>query len=205
MEMEKLNFREIENSTETEIFISKFQNYTGVRLPLNYIENSKIIGVFLHEKLVAGYIVVTKPGFRSLMFVPDSIKKSNKFFNTDQHDMLEINGLWIGPAVKQPKMQFRIWLDIAKNVILSRKKYLLLMSSSKNKNVQALHALTAPEILYEGSPNLMTGDESYESIRVSFTTPWNCFRCIPKYWMVVSRNRQRRLKIAARQRQLTSA
>ena len=198
--MEKLNFREIESNTETELFINKVQNYTGVRLPLNYVENSEIIGVFLHDKLVAGYMVVTKPGFRSLMFVPDTIKKSNKFFSSDQNDMLEVNGLWIGPAVKKPQMQFRIWLDVAKNVILSRKKYLLLMSSSKNKNIQALHALTDPETLYEGSPDLMAGDESHDSIRVSFTTPWNCFRCIPKYWMIVSRNRQRRLKIAARQR-----
>lgn len=203
--MEKLNFKEIASKSETELFIDKVHNYTGVRLPLNYVENSKIIGVFLHDKLVAGYMVVTKPGFRSLMFVPDAIKNSHSFFNNDQHDMLEVNGLWIGPSVKKPQMQFRIWLDIAKNVIFSRKKYLLLMSSSKNRNIRSLHALTNPVTLYEGSPNLMAGDESHESIRVSVTTPWNCFTCIPKYWMVVSRNRQRRLKIAERQRQLLRA
>lgn len=203
--MERLNFREIESTTETALFIDKVQNYTGVRLPLSYVENSKVIGIFLQNKMVAGYMVVTKPGFRSLMFVPDDIKKSNKFFNSDQNDMLEVNGLWIGPAVKKPQMQFRIWLDIAKNVIFSRKKYLLLMSSSKNKNIQSLHALIDPETLYEGSPNLMSGDESHENIHVSFTTPWNCFRAIPKYWMVVSKNRQRRVKIAAKQRQLARA
>jgi hypothetical protein len=60
--MEKLTFREIENRAETELYIGKVQNGTGVKLPLNYVENSLNIGVFLHDKLVAGYMIVTKPG-----------------------------------------------------------------------------------------------------------------------------------------------
>lgn len=205
--MEKLIFREIETKVETELFIEKFHTSAGVKLPLNYVENSQIIGAFLHDKLVAGYMIVTSPGYRSLMFVPDKIKNSNKFFENNQNDMLEVNGLWIGPSIKTPRQQFKIWFHMARNVITSRKKYVLLMSNSKNKNIQSLHALINSVPIYEGVPNLMIGDESHETIKVGYTTPWDCLASVPKYWVAVVRNRQRRLrlKMVSRQRQLARA
>jgi len=205
--MEKLIFREIETRVETELFIEKFHTSAGVKLPLNYVESSQIIGVFLHDKLVAGYMIVTSPGYRSLMFVPDKIKNSNKFFENNQNDMLEVNGLWIGPSIKTPRQQFKIWFHMARNVITSRKKYVLLMSNSKNKNIQSLHGLINSVPIYEGVPNLMIGDESHETIKVGYTTPWDCLASVPKYWIAVVRNRQRRLrlKMVSRQRQLARA
>ena len=198
--MEKMIFKTLKSEDEIKLFLDKVENYTGVRLPQNYAQNSKIVGVFLHDKLAAGYMLITRPGFRSLMFVPDNIKNSHKFFTNDQYEMMEVNGLWIGNAIKKPQMQFRIWLNLAKDIIISRKKYLLLMSNSNSKNIEYLHSLTNPVMLYEGTPNLMPGEKSYSRIRVSFTTRWKCFASIPKYWVVVSKNRQRRIRIATRQR-----
>lgn len=189
--MEKLTFREIETRIETELFIEKFHTSAGVKLPLNYVENSQIIGAFLHDKLVAGYMIVTGSGYRSLMFVPDSIKKSNDFFKNNQDDMLEVNGLWIGPTLKSPLQQFRVWLHLAMKVITSRREYVLLMSNSKNKNIQYLHGLLNSKPIYEGAPNLMVGDESHETIRVGFTTPWSIVLTAPKYLKEVMQRQQR--------------
>lgn len=189
--MEKLIFREIETRVETELFIEKFRISAGVRLPLDYVENSHIIGAFLHDKLVAGYMIVTKSGYRSLMFVPDSVKKSNEFFQNSQNDMLEVNGLWIGPTLKSPLQQFRVWLHLAMKVITSRKEYVLLMSNSKNKNIQFLHGLLDSVLVYEGAPNLMVGDESHETIRVGFTTPWTIVLNAPRYLKEVWKRQQR--------------
>ena len=159
------------------------------------------------KKMVAGYMIVTTPGYRSLMFVPDQVKNSDKFFKNSQNDMIEVNGLWIGPAIKTPLQQFKIWFHMARSVITSRKKYVLLMSNSKNKNIQSLHGLIKSVPIYEGAPNLMVGDKTHETIKVGYTTPWDCFVCIPKYWVAVVQNRQRRLrlKMAFRQRQLARA
>ena len=205
--MEKLTFREIETRIETELFIDKFHIAAGVKLPFDYVEKSKLVGAFLHEKMVAGYMIVTSPGYRSLMFVPDEIKNSNEFFKNNQNDMLEVNGLWLSPAIKTPKQQFKVWFHMAKNVVTSRKKYVLLMSNSKNKNIQSLHGLINSVPIYEGSPNLMIGDESHQTIKVGYTTPWDCFACIPKYWIAVVKNRQRRLrlKVLSKKRQLAGA
>lgn len=197
--MEKLIFKTITAIDELNFVLNKIEHYSGVRLPFEYIKRSKTVGAFLHNQLVASYIIVTKPNFRSLLFVPDSVKQTHTFFSNDQYEMMEVNGLWIGPAVKTPKMQFLVWLQLAKDIILSRKKYLLLMSSSKNKNIGHLHSLTNPKILYNGAPNLMAGDNSHSSIQVSYTTRWSIILNIPKYLLEL-RRRQIRAEQFAKER-----
>lgn len=202
--MEKLTIKTITSDAEIELYLDKVESYSGVRLPSNYVRNSEIVGFFLHERLVAGYMLVTKPGFRSLLFVPDSIKKSNEFFQHDDYDMMEVNGLWISPAIKTPKLQYQIWIKMIRDIFMSRKKYLLLMSDAKNKTIESLHALTNPTMLYEGAPMLMAGDKSHSNIRVGFTTRWSLVMNIPKYWMEL-KNRERRASQTARQRAYTRA
>lgn len=202
--MEKLVIKTINTENETETFLDKVQSYSGVRLPENYVKNSEIVGFFLHERMVAGYMLVTKPGFRSLLFVPDSVKGSHEFFNNDDYDMMEVNGLWISPAVKSPKLQYQIWTKMIKDIFMSRKKYLLLMSDARNKTIESLHNLTNPEVLYEGAPDLMAGDKSHSTIRVGFTTRWRLLSNAPKYWWELKK-RQQRAAQTARQRSFGKA
>ena len=199
--MEKLKFNIIDIDRDIDRFIDKIENFTNVRLPKIYAKNSKIVGAFLQGNLVGGYMLVTKPQFRSLLFVPDEIKRSHSFFKIDTYEMLEVNGVWLGPSIKTPKMQFQFWMKLLVDVFLQKKKYLLLMSSLKNKNIEYLHSLASPEILYEGHPNLIFGDVSHELIRVGYTTRFKAIMNIPKYWMELL-DRERRAKAFTRQRKL---
>ena len=147
-------------------------------------------------------MLVSKPQFRSLLFVPDSIKSSSKFFKNDTYEMLEVNGVWLSPAIKTPKMQYKFWMKLLLDIFLTKKKYLLLMSNLKNKNIGYLHSLANPEILYEGSPNLMAGEKSHEMIRVGYTTRWRAVLNLPKYWLEL-KSRERRARNFAKQRQFS--
>lgn len=202
--MENIKFIEIENEREIELFIDKIEYFTHVRLPKSYVNNSKIVGAFLQDKMVGGYMLVTKPQFRSLMFVPDHVKSSHPFFQNDTYEMLEVNGVWMGPAIKSPKLQFRFWMKLLFDVLMAKKKYLLLMSNLKNRNIEYLHSLSNPEILYQGSPSLMVGDISHEMIRVGYTTRMNALLNIPRYWREL-KNRELRAKNFDLQRKYTRA
>ena len=85
---------------------------------------------------------------------------------------------------------------------MAKKKYLLLMSNMKNRNIEYLHSLTNPEILYQGSPKLMAGDNSHEMIRVAYTTRTRALLNFPKYWVEL-RNREQRAQVFDDQRKLT--
>jgi hypothetical protein len=80
--------------------LDKIKSNLGVRPPLSYANSRKIVGFFCSGQLSACYMLVTKPGFRILLFVPDQEKKKSKFFKNEEFEMMEVNGLWIGPALK---------------------------------------------------------------------------------------------------------
>lgn len=193
--MDKLEFRTLEESDSIELYLTKVENYSGVRLPQSYARASIIVGVFLHDKLVAGYMLVTNGSFRSLMFVPDSLKRTEHFFATDSFEMMEVNGLWIGPALKTPLMQFRVWRRLILDIFRCRKRYVLLMHNSKNQNMKRFLQMANPTPLYGGSPQLMAGADTHQTIDVCFTTRWKILMNSHKYFIEFLQRQKRASKV----------
>ena len=179
--MEKLTFKEISEASEVDNFLGKVENYNGVRLPEEYANRSKIVGAYKSGKLVAGYMLVTKPGFRSLLFVPDAEKAINPFFQNDQFEMMEVNGLWIGPALKTPTQQMRVWMELIKDIFVCRKNYVLLMRDARNKNMERFMGMAHPSEIYEGEPWTIAGENTHNRIQVSYTTRWKIVLNSHKY------------------------
>lgn len=197
--MDAMIFKTLETEIEIEDYLRKFESFVGVRLPYDYTVRSKIIGAFKGGDMVGGYMLVTKPQFRSLMFVPDEIKYSHQFFKNDQYEMMEVNGVWISAALKSAVDQYRIWINLIWDIFLAKKKFVLLMADLRNGNVKNIHSLTNPELLYEGPPMLMSGVQSHSTIRVSVTTRWQMVLNIPRYWMEY-KSRERRFNKRLKQR-----
>ena len=199
--MEKLTFNEITESDAVENFLGKVENYNGVRLPQEYAHNSKIIGAYKSGKLVAGYMLVTRPGFRSLLFVPDKEKTNNPFFKNDQYEMMEVNGLWIGPALKTPTEQMRVWLQLIKDIFLCRKNFVLLMRDARNRNMERFMGMASPTEIYEGEPWTISGENTHNKIQVSYTTRWKIVLNSHKYIAELF-DRRRRASAYTKQRGL---
>ena len=126
-------------------------------------------------------MLVTEPEFRSISFIPDEIKKTNPFFNEDQYNMVEINGLWISPSLKTPMLQVSVWGHLIKDIFLCKKKHVLLMRNSKTKSMERFLNMVNPEILYEGEPNQMSGQKTHQMIEISHSTRWSIILNTPKY------------------------
>lgn len=200
--MEKLDYKIITTKKETELVLDKIENYSGVRLPLDYANRSKIVGVFLHNQLAACYMLVSKPDFRSLFFVPDNIKKENKFFNNDSYEMMEVNGLWIGPALKKPSTQVRVWLHLVKDIFMCRKRFVLLMQNSRNKSMDRFMNMAKLNSIYAGPPLLRSGEQTHNSIKVSYTTRWSILLNTHKYILELRQRQQRAQNFAKKQEDL---
>jgi hypothetical protein len=206
--MKAIKFKTLTTESEIENYLNKFEGFVGVRLPYDYTMRSKIIGVFAGSEMVAGYMLVTKPQFRSLMFVPDSVRNSHEFFQNDQYEMMEVNGVWISAAVKSAFDQYRIWSHMLMDVFFARKNFVLLMADQRNANIRNIHSLMNPELLYEGAPMLMAGATSHSTIRVSVTTRWQMLLNIPKYYLAYrdrARRSSKRAKVRAFSRMVREA
>lgn len=185
--MEKLDFRVINDEATKKKVLSKIHNYTGVMLPDSYLEQGKTVGVFLHNQLVAGYILVTKPKFRSLLFVPDKSKSENRFLSENQYDCMEINGLWISPALKTPMLQMRVWFRLVLDIFSCKKQYVLLMRNLNNKSMARFMTMANPISIYSGEPFVMAGQATHELIQVSYTTRWKLLANSYKYLLELLR------------------
>jgi len=194
--MEKLAFKTLNTNKEIELFLNKVKNYSGVKLPHEYASKSKIVGVYSSDKMVAGYMLVTHPAFRSLLFVPDSTKATHRFFRNEQFEMMEVNGLWIGPALKTPASQIRVWLHLVVDIFSSRKNYVLLMRDARNKSMDRFMSMATPKELYEGNPTLISGNHTHNSIQVSYTTRWKIILNFHKYLFEFLRRKKRATSFA---------
>lgn len=190
--MEKINFRTLDKEQDINHFLSRFESYVGVRLPYDYASRSIFVAGYKGEEMVGGYMLVTRPEFRSLMFVPDQVRQSHPFFNNDSYDMMEINGVWMSAKLKTASEQFQIWVHLILNAFKCRKQFILLMANQRNINIRHIHAMTGAVDIYEGPPMLMSGDKSHSTIRVSYTTRWTFLMNLPRYWME-HKSRERRM------------
>jgi hypothetical protein len=193
--MEAITYRTLTTDAEIAVYMQRFGSHVKVKLPYDYIARSKVVGAFRGDNMVAGYMLVTKPSFRSLSFVPDEIKKSNKFFKNEEYEMMEVNALWIGAAVKSPSEQFAIWLHMLKDVFACRKKYVLLMADPRNSNICRIHGLMGKQELYDGPALQMAGMQTHDTITVGYATRWSLIFNMPKY---IAEYRQRLRRSAQR-------
>ena len=197
--MEAIKFRTLSTDPEIDTFLSRFERYVGVKLPYDYAVRSKFVAAFKGEQMVGGYMLVTRPEFRSLMFVPDTVRREHEFFQNDSYDMMEINGVWMSASLKTAAEQFRIWLHLIVSAFQCRKQYILLMANQRNINIRHIHAMTGAKDVYEGPPMLMAGNQSHSTIRVSYTTRWALLLNVPRYWWE-HKSRERRFQRRQKQR-----
>lgn len=191
--MEKLEFRQLKSPADRDEYLDKVEYFSGVRLSTTYADQSKIVGAFYKNRLVAGYMLVTKPNYRSLLFVPDSIKSSDAFFRNDSFEMMEVNGLWIGPSLKTPRLQMRVWMQLIKDIFICKKHFVLLMRDARNKTMEKFMGMANPVNLYTGPSQQMAGDKTHNEIEVSVTTRWKIILNMHKYSLELLRRQRKAL------------
>lgn len=197
--MEAIKFKTLTNDQDIDMFLSRFESYVGVKLPYDYAQRSTFVAGFKGDEMVGGYMLVTKPEFRSLMFVPDAVRAEHEFFKNDSYDMMEINGVWMSASLKTAAEQFGIWLRLILDAFKCRKQFVLLMANQRNLNIRHVHAMTGAKDIYEGEPMLMAGEKSHSTIRVSYTTRWSLLLNVPRYWFEY-KSRERRFHRRLKQR-----
>jgi hypothetical protein len=197
--MEAIKFRTLTLDEEIGKFLCKFETYVRVKLPYDYSARSRIVAGFIADEMVAGYMLVTKQGFRSLMFVPDKVKNEHEFFKNDQYEMMEVNGFWISPRLKTAADRYQVWMNLIWDTFMAKKQYVLMISDLRNENAKHLYSLTGTQLLYEGPSMLMSGAKTHAGIRLSYTRRWQLLLNIPKYWLEY-KSRERRFNKKLKER-----
>ena len=143
-----------------------------MRLPTAYAAQGTVVGFYNdQQQLVGGYMLITEPGFRSLLALPHHVKREDRFFKHNlPAEMMEVNGLWLHRryTIGAPSVFF--WRTLLQDMIACRKPYVLLMRDSRNVGVGKTHDQLHPTRIYAGLSQPAPGMKTHHEIVLAYTT-----------------------------------
>ena len=129
---------------------SNIEKSTMSELPLSYLKESLVIGVFNQENLlVAGYTLGTKTPLRLLSFVPENKRESLVVpFDANWNDCCEITCAWKTPEVSLLFMSSRLWPLALIGVLKSGKR--ILLGHNQSARLDRFYTALGPATIYSG-------------------------------------------------------
>lgn len=179
----QLTIRPIESESEKELFLENFAQFIGVRVPRKYLDQGRVTGYFSADgEMLGGYALILGPVFRSLLFIPDHVKKNSKFLSENAvESFLEVNCAWLSPKVKSNMDAIRFWMHMRREILACNRTYLLVMYNRKIRYFAAFYARSHPQKIYEGPAELRSGEQSHDEIFVGYV-------CRADMWLSLYRN-----------------
>ncbi len=166
----QLTIRNIVSDDEKEIFLDHFEHSVGVRVPRAYLDQGRIVGYFSDDgEMLGGYALIMEPGFRSLLFIPDQVKKNSAFLRENTlESFLEVNCAWLSPKVKSNMDAIRFWMHMRREILACNRTYLLVMYNRKVRYLATFYARLNPRKIYEGPTELKPGEQGHDEVFVGY-------------------------------------
>ena len=189
--------RLLKSEAEVNQFSISCQRWMGVRFPLSYLAQNRVIGFFTHEnELVGGFALITQPPFRVMQSLPQTAQHKITELGYTQDSLFEITGLWLHPEHKSRIANLLFYLTIYKEVLFIRRPYFIYAYSSSKPKLGQIYSVAQPITIYEGPTSLLPGmtEVDDEVIQIGSVAALNTvWRSNPKFLL----NRLRRQRSAS--------
>ena len=154
-----IEMRTLTAVADLERYLDGFERFLAVRLPLDYVARARVRGCFLDGELVGGFCQAVEPPLRVLQAIPSEVRRSHPVLaGVPSDQLLEVNGLWIASRTA-PRAALALMRDIARESVVSGRRYLLLGFDAERPELRRLYAsrLTEGCPIFEGPPEPRSG------------------------------------------------
>lgn len=169
-----LRIARIGDPREIATCIERFETFVGVHMPLEYVSRGIVYGCYgAGEQMVGGYMLVTEPPYRGVVFLPDEIKNTHWFFQTvSPHRMIEVNAVWLNPHVRLDAWEWYIfWWRIVRSIRAQGRPYVLVWYNLLNSHLHRFYGRVQKEVVYTGDAVSGGKGHTHAKICVAYTTP----------------------------------
>lgn len=165
-----LIYKEITDSEILLVYLNNFTKLVGITVPQEYFAANKVIGCFNKlGKLLGGYTIVISSPLRGYAILPQDVKANSPFLKqVSEKEMVEVNGLWVSKDINSLYHRAGFWVQLAKDVYRTRRKYLLLWYNKDIAYLHKLYQLAAPFTLYQGPAISNNGIQSHKNIYIGY-------------------------------------
>lgn len=175
-----MGFRLLHEQRDLLQYINYTEAHLGVRFPLEYLRQGRVMGFFdKNHKLAGGYSLILKGPFRVLESLPETIKTAHPILSKiKESSICEITGLWLSPELKYNNTSLHLWLRFYRNILFLRKKYFVYAYTFGKRSLGRLYSNMRPYIIFQGKTKLLPGMHQPEFESVELTT-WGRIITVP--------------------------
>lgn len=163
-------FQYLTTSQDLNNFIQKADDHIGVRFPLDYLMQNKVLGYFDGKgELIGGVAFIIKAPFRVAESLPEEgIQRLQTAVPDVDNDLFEITALWLKKSERGKASSIFFWLAIYRAVLkLGRPHFIYAYSSSKPK-LGKIYSVCDPVEVYRGVTQVLPGmkDIDHEVVEI---------------------------------------
>ena len=186
--------------------VARFEEFVGVPMPEVYIARGSLYGCFdSNDTMVGGFLLVTEPPYRGVVFLPDRVRETHWLFRTVSGDrMVEVNCVWLEPRLRLSAWDWYVfWWRIVGAIARTGRSCVLVWYNRRNRHLHRFYSRVRKEVIYTGPPGQAAEGRTHAEICVAFSTPENLYFSlivhlpklfwlrIRKWWHGVLRRRER--------------
>ncbi len=155
-----MEFKKLKTDAELESYRHATHKRIDVLLPLEYLKQGDIFGLYnTNGTLCGGFAIINSGPLRVLNSIPDF---SGIELDPELKHTAEITGVWLGRGAHGTFSSLLFWLNIMKAVLFSKKKYFVYAYSLKKTNLEKIYSRANPMVLFRGETTMLPGMDSPE-------------------------------------------
>lgn len=139
--------------------------------PIDYLMQAKVRAFYnKYGVMIGGYVLNFNGAFRVINSLPKHVKKNSPWVNSKVlSNAYEVTGLWLDHRLSDLGTSFVFWLTMYKDMIFTRRKYLVYAYSLDKTNLKKLYSNLKPKVIFSGKTILQEGmkEECEESIEIA--------------------------------------
>ncbi len=163
-----MQFRELKKEEELENYRHAIASHIDVLLPLEYLKQGKVFGMFnKNNHLCGGFALILHGPFRVLESIPNF---KGPLFDPHLKHTCEITGVWLSQKNRTKYSSVKFWTKLIAKILATRKKYFVYAYSTRKTGLCKIYAKANPMILFQGETKILPGMPSadHETIEVVF-------------------------------------
>ena len=162
----KMKFKTLKTNDELNLYSDLTYKYIDVRLPLEYLQRSKVIACFNRQGFICGgFVIVLEGPFRVITSIPNFNEQK---WHHQLKNCAEVTGLWFDNSHTHKRASIKFWLTVYFELLRTKKEYFTYAWSLKKPKLGEIYAHGNPVILFRGETNILPGMDQpdHESVEI---------------------------------------
>ncbi|MGH8890898.1 MAG: SDR family NAD(P)-dependent oxidoreductase [Acidothermaceae bacterium] len=138
---------QLTTSAEIDEYAEKYEQASGYRVPIDYLQRSLVFGFVRKGRLLGGVVISGQAPFRTLQRVPEPYR-TQVAAAVDPSDTIELVCVWLDPSLRSGPASALFWYGLFLET--GRRGARSVLFGTESRGLYQMYLLGHPRVLYSG-------------------------------------------------------